>query len=385
VGTTIDPGERPVVILTVPFGSAHQKTAEAIRKSWNQAHRPAPLEIIRLEEYLPQSVVSVFVKGYLGLITHMPWLFRTIYRRAREPGAGKTTLRFARILAKPVARRLLNQIGRQPGVWLSTHPMTNSIIGAAMRIGSCREINREAMAVLVTDHHFHAFWCYPDTDMYFVGRRRIQRTLIHRDIPASKIRFTGIPVDPEFINRKSRLETENELGLPPADYRILLMGGGLGIGPIEALARSIAKLRIPVQLIVVAGQNAQLVHRLSNMPDHVIVYGYTNSIPALMSISDLCLTKPGGLTLAEAAAVGLPTLLFEALPGHEEENREILLRGGAAYCLGDLSRASDVISALIHRRSFLTRLGRRMSKSGRPHASSDVADSLEQLWRKALR
>lgn len=39
-----------------------------------------------------------------------------------------------------------------------------------------------------------------------------------------------------------------------------------------------------------------------------------------MDVSDLLITKPGGMTCTEAMAKGIPMLFYEPLPGQEEEN-----------------------------------------------------------------
>ena len=43
-----------------------------------------------------------------------------------------------------------------------------------------------------------------------------------------------------------------------------------------------------------------------------------------MHASDLLVTKPGGLTVSEALACGLPMAVFDAIPGQEEDNANFL-------------------------------------------------------------
>ncbi|MNL77894.1 Processive diacylglycerol beta-glucosyltransferase [compost metagenome] len=49
-----------------------------------------------------------------------------------------------------------------------------------------------------------------------------------------------------------------------------------------------------------------------------------------MSISDLVVTKPGGLTTTESLASGLPIVIINPIPGQEEENAEFLENKGVA-------------------------------------------------------
>jgi processive 1,2-diacylglycerol beta-glucosyltransferase len=52
-----------------------------------------------------------------------------------------------------------------------------------------------------------------------------------------------------------------------------------------------------------------------------------------MSISDLVVTKPGGLTSTESLASGLPIIAINPIPGQEVENAEFLEDAGVAIWL----------------------------------------------------
>ena len=64
--------------------------------------------------------------------------------------------------------------------------------------------------------------------------------------------------------------------------------------------------------------------------DTIKVLQYTNKVPELMSVSDLVITKPGGLTTTESLASGLPIIVINPIPGQEEENAEFLETKGVA-------------------------------------------------------
>lgn len=366
---------RPVVILTVPFGSAHARTAHAIAQAWEGRPRPAPVRIVPLDAYLPKTAVRLLLHGYLSLISHAPGIFRFVYARGREPGVSERLLNLATRASSGAARRLRRRLGELPGVWVSTHPLTSIFARAAA-------VSEAALSILVTDHHFHAFWCVPGADHYFVGRPQMRRALTARGVPRGAVTVTGIPIDPTFAVRRTRAEAEERAGLPPAAFRVLVMGGGLGLGPIEEIASHLGAVRAPHQTIVVAGRNRRVYERLRAKDDGLVVYGYTDVIPELMAASDLCITKPGGLTIAEAAASGLPSLIVDPLPGHEEANTEILVREGSAFRVRRAAQVTEVVEELIRRPRLLRRMARRMGRYGIPDAADRVALVLEGLWRE---
>ena len=54
-----------------------------------------------------------------------------------------------------------------------------------------------------------------------------------------------------------------------------------------------------------------------------------------MAVSDLLITKPGGLTAAEALAAGLPMILTHPIPGPEERHVRYLGQNGVALARED--------------------------------------------------
>ena len=85
-----------------------------------------------------------------------------------------------------------------------------------------------------------------------------------------------------------------------------------------------------MQIIAIAGKNEKMKERFDNLvtetnsSENVKVLKYTNKVPELMSVADLVITKPGGLTTTESLASGLPIIVINPIPGQEEENAQFL-------------------------------------------------------------
>ena len=85
-----------------------------------------------------------------------------------------------------------------------------------------------------------------------------------------------------------------------------------------------------VQVVAIAGRNEKMKKQFeelviaANRQDSVKILEYTDKVPQLMSVSDLVITKPGGLTTTESLAAGLPIVVINPIPGQEEENAEFL-------------------------------------------------------------
>ena len=72
-----------------------------------------------------------------------------------------------------------------------------------------------------------------------------------------------------------------------------------------------------IQLVFCMGQNEKLVASMREDPifqhPNIHVLGYREDIHNLMEVSDLLITKPGGMTCTEGAAKGIPMLFYEPI------------------------------------------------------------------------
>ena len=60
--------------------------------------------------------------------------------------------------------------------------------------------------------------------------------------------------------------------------------------------------------------------------------------------------KSGGLTIAEAAALGVPLLILDPIPGQEMRNADIVLEAGAAARVNDLPLLGSRVAAMLQAR-----------------------------------
>lgn len=155
-------------------------------------------------------------------------------------------------------------------------------------------------------------------------------------IEPERMRVLGIPVS---VDRA-------EPARPPADARdgrrVLIMGGGRGLGVRYRTVRRLDRCPAVFTIDVVCGTNRRLRQRLvrdrGRFKHPIRIRGYVHNVVALMKRVDLLITKAGGMTLAEAVGVGVPLLLVRSLPGQERGNTDVMVRHGVAVLLVGGSR-----------------------------------------------
>ena len=83
---------------------------------------------------------------------------------------------------------------------------------------------------------------------------------------------------------------------------------GLGKSKTYELLRTLAKDFSNIQVVAIAGRNLKMKRSFEYLveqehkQDSIKILDYTTKVPELMCISDLVITKPGGLTTSESLA-----------------------------------------------------------------------------------
>jgi len=240
------------------------------------------------------------------------------------------------------------------------------------------------LVTVITDVAIHSQWIHPNVDAYIVAADIVGIRLAERGIPKDRIFVTGIPLRPQFERLMINSNIWGKYGLDPNLFTLLIMGGGNGLMPgIETICEKLDELPFPLQIVAVTGTNKTLARSLETLsqscltPIHVL--GYVNDVAPLMKISQLLLTKAGGVTVFEALACDLPMLLYKPLPGHEMCNVDFLLQNGAAFMANNENEAVNHIKTVLENPSILERMIQAIRPISKPFAARDAVNVIVSL------
>ncbi len=232
---------------------------------------------------------------------------------------------------------------------------------------------------VLTDHAPHSYWLHDEVDYYVVPSEETASALEQKGVPAAKIRSYGIPVDPKFkFNQDARYLREC-LGIKAGKPTILIMGGTHGLGAIKETVETLSgDSKRQYQLLIVTGSNKRLYGRLKKFSriknrDNMHVFSYVDNVDELMQVSDLIVTKAGGMTIAESLVKGLPMLIIDPIPGHERRNADYLVKSGAAVEAEDVGQIYGIINGLIDSGSALATMRKNAESLAKPESSLDIA------------
>lgn len=360
-----------VLIVSASVGAGHHQAARAVGAEIKHHYPAVNVTIVDFMGEENSYLNSLVKETYLKMITLSPNIYDLLYRWSQ------TDRRFPRVqnlVARAMKRSMLRlYIRHRPDLIVFTHPFP---CGAAAYLRRSHKLAVPLVGV-VTDFAVHPLWVYPEVDLYFVAGREMQAELVRQGIPAGRVYSTGIPIDASFGRLVDRSAVIRELGLSAQTPTVLIMGGGLGVGPVAEAVRALDGIARQLQVVVVAGRNAALRREVQAVagfsPHRIVVLGYTRRVRELMAAADLLITKPGALTVSEALSANLPMVLVSPIPGQEEDNADYLVAQGAAVLAADTGAVGRVVSRLLSRPDDLEAMRSVARRLGQPEAASAAA------------
>ncbi len=313
-----------VLILTTEAGGGHQQAAQALAEGFC-ARLGEQIEVVTANLVAEHSVwpLNWGIRLYPTL-AETKWLWRMIFQIGEQPLALQT---FVRITAS-LNYRAISAYFRQeaPDLVVTVYPLTNH---AASRI--LRQAGLQVpFAVVVTDPITPSLaWFNPEARLCCVPTKEAHQRAIQAGLPPEKVVVTGLPVSFTFnrppLDAAQRAAQRAKLGLVPELPTVLIVGGGEGIGPIEAIATAVSdKLAqtVPAQCVVICGRNQALKKRLDKRvwPIPTLIQSFVDNMADWMYASDCLISKAGPGTINEAIILGLPIILCDHIPGQEDGN-----------------------------------------------------------------
>ncbi|HEY3107315.1 MAG TPA: glycosyltransferase [Chloroflexota bacterium] len=228
----------------------------------------------------------------------------------------------------------------------------------------------------------HASWIDSRLTRYLAASDEVARSLRERGIAPERIARTGLPVGSRFgCVAEPTAGLRLRLRLMPAETTALLLAGGEGSGPVEAMVPALARALPDLQLAVVCGRNQKLYRALDGygLPPTVRLFGFVENVAELMEAADFVLTKGGPQSLSETLAAGRPAIVFDLLPGQERGNGAYVVRRGAGYLALTLPDVLAAARRLTHDPAMRCRLAAAARRLGQPEAAARVAAELRGL------
>ena len=395
---------KKILIFYASYGGGHLNAAKSIKECIDNNYSNCETELIDCMKYVNKPIEIVTTAAYREMAKKMPWAWGKIYSDSQKGPLAHISSKSNQILAIKLLKLLKE---KQPDLIISTHPFGSQMCAYLKRKGKISA----KIATIMTDFSPHDQWLVENehTDYFFVAHGnevslsnpnamidlggiakgyiadKMKDYLISKNIPSNKIFATGIPISARFLNTYNRKEILNEFYLKENIKNILFFGGGeFGLGKARTVEifKNLVKRFDNIQVIAIAGKNEKMKSEFkkiveeNNKQECVKVLAFTNKVPELMSISDLVISKPGGLTTSESLASNLPMIIINPIPGQEEENAEFLESKGTGIWLRKDDSSFEVLKSVIDSPTKLDEMKKNTEILAKKHSTEDICKIL---------
>ena len=414
-----------IIIMTASTGGGHNRASNALKDYINRTDPETNVYILDAIEECSALLNNVVVTGYKALVTKTPNIFGKLYNVSDKPSPVSDLIN---VVYYQCAKKLLPTIeALEPDAVISCHPFTAGIL-AYMKQRTDYDV---PLISIITDFIPHFSYVIDGVDAFITASQDGKDILTESyGIPEDKVYFYGHPVYDIFYegNGKSREDTLAELGFDPDKLTVLVMAGSFGVSDILEIYEQLVDIDLDYQLIVITGRNKKLYEAfekllnnesefetdeipelLKELPEDGVLWTlYNNGLLArekitstfrrstektkptklfyfidnvddYMHASDLIITKPGGLTTSESIACALPMAVFQAYPGQEMQNANLLVDYGIGVILEKDGNVTEQVGALLNKPEKLADMREACRKYVRKNSCANIYELAKKL------
>ena len=370
-----------ILLLFSNTGGGHRSVAQALAEAFARQAPAAHVTLVDLLHDYTFFPINRASYSYRFLVQSARPLWRVIWWLGEDTRRLAWLMRLCMPLVHPMRRCLRQQA---PDLVISVHPLLNHIPLRLLRKGG----SRAPFVTVVTDWaNASLAWFCPHVDLCIVPSEAAAQRARSAGLPSERVRVVGMPVSARFrpVGSVEKRQLRRQLNLDPQQPTVLLVGGGVGIGPLEEIARAVtAALAMEGrgQLVIICGHNERLRRRLSEQRWKIptTVRGFVTDMPDWMGAADLIITKAGPSTIAEALAIGLPILLSGFIPGQEEGNVPFVVEHGAGVYVEEPAEIARLVAEWLRPGNpALAEMAARAKALGRPAAADQVVEEVLRL------
>ncbi|MFH1411735.1 MAG: glycosyltransferase [Candidatus Omnitrophota bacterium] len=367
--------KKKIVVVYSTAGMGHKKAAIAIADVLKE-RQDTEVELMDILDYSSGLYHFLYLDAYCFAMSRGKALWGFLYWLTNIPLIDRLTRGIRgftdHMNLSAFGRELIK---RKPDAVIVTHFLVPSIAGILRKKGLNGRI-----FTLMTDYGPHSFWLSDAVDRFFVGSSFAAAELVKRGVAREKIETTGISTSEVFHQTFDIRVLREKYGIDRGKKTIFLMSGGFGVGPISKMLLALNACRTKFQVIVVCGHNKAAFENVVSIKEKlkydIIPFGFTDKVAELMAVSDLMVTKAGGISVTEALNTRLPMILFGSIPGQEKWNERFLLDNNAAKAAGSVKDIARIADEIFESPGTYDTLKKGIDGIRKPYAAENIVKSV---------
>ncbi|MDE5977535.1 MAG: glycosyltransferase [Turicibacter sp.] len=364
---------KKILILTAPFGSGHLQVSRSLTEEFMKYNNVIVEEYDLYSEEFP-TLSKTLQKAYLK--SYKP-IGKDVYRMLYYGSSSVVHDSFQSKIFKPYLefgiRSLRNKIRLfEPDAIISVFPVT-----------SLYKLEEKAFKIpiytVITDYYANGLWLYKGARRHYVANNHMIAWGVANGLTQSQFMLTGIPIHRKFYQELDRQELYKKYDLDPMKKTILVAAGTHGVvSHVDEIAERLVT-QDDIQVIVVCGNNKKLYNQtiqIAMKHSNLKVLGYCTEMHELLSIADIMVTKPGGISLTEAAVKGVPVILYNPVYGQELENAKYFSTKNAAIIVSSESELIYHILIILNEEGILDDMKQNIKKISREYSAKVIIEDV---------
>lgn len=419
-----------ILILSASTGGGHNRASNALKSYITSKNNDCKVEIVDTLKYCSSLLDKTVTIGYKTLANKAPELYGTFYKTADKQSPISDLVN---TVMTQFAKKLLPLIDeKEPDIVVTCHPFASSMMSI---LKEAYDIDVPVVSI-ITDYMPHRAYIGDHIDAYITASQDTADNLSEKyGVDSNHIYPLGMPIFNSFYesDEKRNNETLDRLGFSHDIPTVLIMAGSFGVTDILKIYENLVELDTEYQIIVITGKNQKLYDAFEKMLTKGIkefethdysqlftglsdaniakmiiehseqlrqelsakliktfkrstektkptkLFYFVDNVEDYMHISDLIITKPGGLTTSESLACALPMAVFKAFPGQEAQNADFLVDKQAAIVLEKGEKGAKQIEELIKHPDILKQMKENCRNCAQTHSSERIYSLIQEI------
>lgn len=347
-------------------GGGHLSPAKALKQSLeNISQKTIEIDLIDGLDGALKPAKWLIEDGYRISINYIKWIFELLYALNKWSFFGKLSTRMVLpIVKKQVEKSILS--GR-PGKIIIFHYF---LIEPVYKVLEDSGLNVPVFVVVTDPYTAHPIWFHNKKPQFIVFSERLRLQLIQKGFNSLRVhRFQQI-VNPKFerqFSADNRMQIYQHNGLDPQRKTILIFGGGDGLKKGLQLLRSLIKINVSINIIMVCGRNTlmyNMAQKLVKRPwkSKILLLGFVDNIEELLTISDIVISKCGASALAEMLVTQKIPVIVDYIWEQEKGNVDFILDNNLGFYEKRISKIQKLIVQLLSDDALFEKYHRNLQK-----------------------
>jgi UDP-N-acetylglucosamine:LPS N-acetylglucosamine transferase len=350
-----------ILIVSSNTGGGHRSAALSLKESLVQCTKPYWHLSVSMTQVLEEAswVTQQMAHLYNWLLRHKQSWMKYYYNLIHtvKPHEHPWVLQTALPYGKRIIERTL------PKMLVSVHPMTQHFFVHVLK--EMGLLHRIPIITVVTDPiaHFWRGWACHEVSLYCVATQSAKEELIAYGVHPEKIQVAGMPIHSRFqpATPQQRKILEAKHQLLQDGFNVCFNAGWVGGGNIPALLQATLQANhrftdTPLQLMFLAGNNPKLLRMgyelaqaYPEIPLKVLDASHADMLD-VMQLSQVLVSKLGGLTTFEALACHTPLIADALTPPMPQESATVnwLKQQALGVVAYDLETCVDTLTGWLY-------------------------------------